>query len=134
MLIRWTVVTFVCPPDWANLEGDPSYSYYYSGFYFAPQSEALVRWTMSVRVSGRLSKWEEQPSYSYYYSGFYFAPQSEALVRWTVRPCVSSARLRTLFLGVFAYKTQIAYSLPRYFCIQNPDCVLSPSVLLHTKP
>ena len=96
----------------------------------------FIRWTVSVRpLMSDWANWgEEQPSYSYYYSGFYFAPQSEALVRWTVRPCVSSARLRTLFLGVFAYKTQIAYSLPRYFCIQNPDCVLSPSVLLHTKP
>ena len=47
MLILWTAVR-VLMSDWANLEGEPSYSYYYSGFYFAPQSEALVRWTVCV--------------------------------------------------------------------------------------
>ena len=35
-----------CPsvrdPNWSLLDGEPSYSHYLGGFYFAPKSEALV--------------------------------------------------------------------------------------------
>ena len=39
--------------------------------------------------------------------------------------------LGSLFLGTFAWKCEIADSLPRYFCMEMWDCGLSSSVLLH---
>ena len=85
MLIRWTAVR--SSARLVIMEGEPSYSYYYSGFYFAPQSEALVRWTVRLFVSfGRLRSLV--PSYSYLIGGTVLrwvlaTPQSGALGRWT---------------------------------------------------
>ena len=72
---------FVCLSDCGGLaNGEPSYSYCYSGFYFAPQSEALVRWT-AVRVFvNQIGQNGGTAFLQLLLRGVFGAPQSAALV------------------------------------------------------
>ena len=101
-----SVSNSVRPPDWTLSVGEPSYSHYLGGFYFAPKSEALVPprenlggsypmlnsiYVRYVRDSARLDiiwgvrKCDEWPSYSHLIGGslsrwILGAPKSAALV------------------------------------------------------